>query len=389
MVSPWVQPPENTLESLKHGIQMNDGIEFDLRLTADGALVVHHDNTVSVPPEDRPHSVAWTENHTLDELTSFGFLSFEKMLEDNVLATHWRELGKMGCIEFKRPHPKALYGGGYFGHQKHIRHVSTMIQKAEELLDSHNIPSANTVYYSFHRGMKSSVQNAHSSRPWAELKPYMPPFGNYYSKRIRGGMEYLFMPVSRLIKHHRNAGASMVPCAVDYFVPPKNWIPLGRTGGLFGGKVERLWKNQRGFPIYVWPTSLKVEHDLLNAGLTGLTDCSDPNQTWLPSGHARWNLPASLPLDEVQLSKLREAVHENHIGILKELQSEVVPWMECDMARRKQLVDEWRVKWRWAGTTETLLDGLNDSSPLWEAVRLIGHRGSGKTSRPVFQHHSM
>ena len=202
-------------------------------------------------------------------------------------------------------------------------------------------------------------------------------------------MEYLFMPVSRLIKHHRNAGASMVPCAVDYFVPPKNWIPLGRTGGLFGGKVERLWKNQRGFPIYVWPTSLKVEHDLLNAGLTGLTDCSDPNQTWLPSGHARWNQPASLPLDEVQLSKLREAVHENHIGILKELQSEVVPWMECDMARRKQLVDEWRVKWRWAGTTETLLDGLNDSSPLWEAVRLIGHRGSGKTSRPVFQHHSM
>ena len=68
----WQQPPENTLESLRHAIQHNDGIEFDVRLTQDQELVIHHDVKISVPKAKQPHSFAWTENHTLDELTSQG-----------------------------------------------------------------------------------------------------------------------------------------------------------------------------------------------------------------------------------------------------------------------------------------------------------------------------
>ncbi len=389
MDSQWVQPPENTLESLKHAIQFNDGVEFDLRLTSDGALIVHHDSKLAIPPTDHPHSYSWTENHTLDELTSFGFLSFQQMLDDSTIASQWRDQGKMGCIEFKRPHPKALYGGGYFGHQRHVQHVANMVKKADLLLEEHEIPSHNTVYYAFNRGMEASIRDAQTSRPWAELKPYMPPFGNYYSKRVRGGLQFLFTPLSSLIHLHRKAGASMVPCAVDYFVPPKNYIPLGRSGGLSGKPAQRFRKHQRGIPIYVWPTSLKIEHSILEAGLTGLTDCSDPSTTWLPSGHARWNQPACLPLDTSQKAVLKGASKDDHLDVLRELHDVAIPWLECDAARRKQLVEEWRKQWSWEATTDAILDGLNAASPPWQAVRLIGHRGSGKTPRPVLTPHSM
>ena len=44
----WKQPVENSIPSLTHGITNSDGIELDLRLTADNELVIHHDAKVSV-----------------------------------------------------------------------------------------------------------------------------------------------------------------------------------------------------------------------------------------------------------------------------------------------------------------------------------------------------
>ncbi len=381
----WQQAPENTLESLRHAIQHNDGIEFDLRLTKDGELVIHHDVKVSVPKERLPHSFSWTENHTLDELTSLGFLSFRSMLEDSQIRSEWVEGGKMGCIEFKRPHPRAWNGGGFFGKKKHISHVSVMMEKVETILGEYEVPSENTVYYSFHTGMKTSIKSSNIQRPWAELVPYVPPFGNYYTKRIRSGTQFFFTSISRLIESHRRSGASMSPCAIEYFIPPQSLIPLGYSGGLHGAKAKRLSAQQRGFPIYVWPTSLEVEHDLLSAGLTGLTDCSDPRTTWLPSGHARWTQPGTRPLDATQIEVLMQATEENHQEILRELKKEVCPWSECDQERRNELIAMWRKKWQWEKSHDSLLEQSVGASPPWESVRLIGHRGSGKTSRPVFK----
>ncbi|DAC67157.1 MAG TPA: glycerophosphodiester phosphodiesterase, partial [Candidatus Poseidoniales archaeon] len=59
--SEWKPAPENTLESLRHGIEMFDGIEFDVRLTADGQLVVHHDRTVSIPLDELKGHPTWVE----------------------------------------------------------------------------------------------------------------------------------------------------------------------------------------------------------------------------------------------------------------------------------------------------------------------------------------
>ena len=71
--APWKPAPENTLESLRHAFSMFDGVEFDIRLTADGQLIVHHDRTVSVPEEHLKGHPKWMEEWDLDDLTGLGF----------------------------------------------------------------------------------------------------------------------------------------------------------------------------------------------------------------------------------------------------------------------------------------------------------------------------
>jgi hypothetical protein len=90
---------------------------------------------------------------------------------------------------------------------------------------------------------------------------------------------------------------------------------------------------------------------------------------------------------------LENATKENHLDILKELNANVVPWMECDASSRASLMAMWSKRWQWQGLPSSIglsNDHAEGSSPPWQAVRLIGHRGSGKTARPVLQnHHSM
>ena len=106
--------------------------------------------------------------------------------------------------------------------------------------------------------------------------------------------------------------------------------------------------------------------------------------TWLPSGHARWTQPATLPLDETQYMRLKNATKEDHLSVLKLLKNEVTPWMECDVSRKRELLTYWRQRWQWKDSVEDLLtfEEKNGSMP-WQIVRMIGHRGAGKTKRPV------
>ena len=94
----WKAAPENTLESLRHAFTMFDGVEFDIRLTADEQLIIHHDRTVSVPKEFLKGRSAWLEEWDLDELVDLGFLSFDDFLEDPLVLSSWRYGGSMGCI---------------------------------------------------------------------------------------------------------------------------------------------------------------------------------------------------------------------------------------------------------------------------------------------------
>ena len=68
---------------------------------------------------------------------------------------------------------------------------------------------------------------------------------------------------------------------------------------------------------------------------------------------------------------------------LKQLKQEVPIWSECDAARRIELVSTWKKSWNWQKSVDEILEHASKTSPLWQAPRLIGHRGSGKTPRPV------
>ena len=386
----WTQAPENTLESLRHAIQQFDGIEFDIRITADNQLVIHHDRDVSLPPSRLEGKPTWAEEWTLEELKDAGFLGFEEMLDDPIISEHWATRGKMGCIEIKRPHPTASSGGGYRGKKHHIAHVARAMQMAEVILDERDIPLKNTVFYAFHKHMPASAAQAAGRRPWAALIPYIPPFGNRTTQRIQALPQYISMPFKRLVRRHQKEGSSMLPCAIEYFQSPTSWLPIGRKVSLEGKGLQRLTASRHGMPTYVWPTRPGIEHALLRAGLTALTDYADPALTWLPSNQARWHQPATQPLDEEQWRALEKCEQENHISVVKEFKHLTPTWSEADSSRRRELIEGWRKRWKWTESTEHLLETYSDATPPWPAPRMIGHRGSGKTSRPVLgQTHSI
>ena len=137
----------------------------------------------------------------------------------------------------------------------------------------------------------------------------------------------------------------MMPCAVDYFEGAKRFTHLGLPVGLKGRQLKRLTKIRDGFPVYVWPGHSELERDLLSAGLSILTDDADPDAK-LPCGSNRWLRPGTMPLTDGQWADLAKGITPD----------DVAPWHE-----------------------------ISDEQLGWDAVRIIGHRGCGKSARPVIQ----
>lgn len=378
------QAPENTLDSLVHGMTLFDAIEFDVRLTKDDQVIIHHDRKVSINPELRQGKSPYVENRELDDLLEMGFCSLEMLLEHPLIQQAVQEQGKVMVIESKRPSYNIKRSGGWFAKNKHDIHMGATMKRVEEVLDQYDIPQQSTVHYAFHKSMKDAARLGGLQRNWSTLLPTIRPFGGRKIHRILASPEFLTTSFARLMRKHQQNASPMMPCAIEYLTTPTNRIPLGKTVGLRGKSLERLTKIRQGFPVYLWPVSAKIEHHVLNAGLSVLTDASDPAMTWLPSGHARWTQPATLPLDETQYMRLKNATKEDHLSVLKSLKNDATPWMECDRARKRELLTYWKQKWQWNSTVEDLLDfeEKNGSMP-WQIVRMIGHRGAGKTKRPV------
>lgn len=384
MPEAWSQPPENTLHSLRHGITHTDGIELDVRLTSDNELIIHHDSIVSITKEGLENRSKWVEEWSSDDLVGQGFCSLDDLLDDSQIMKHWIDEGKMVCLEFKRPHLLSPKGRRLFGKKRQIDTLSKAMLLAESKLNEREIPNQNSVFYSFYKGMKKIVEKNSITRNWAELMPSIPTMGTRTIKRMYAYPQYFITPFSRLAKKHRNSGSSMIPCAMEYFSPVYSRALFGRMVGLEGKRREYLSRCQIGMPTYVWPTKPNMEYKVLDAGLTALTDHLDPNLTWLPSQKARWVKPATLPLDEKQKELLDKTSKEDHISIIKQLESEVPKWKDCDKQRKTMLIDFWRKKWNWEIDVNDVLTNSVDSPP-WQSVRLIGHRGSGKTPRPVIK----
>jgi len=378
------QPPENTLDSLVHAMDLFDGIEFDMRLTKDEQIVIHHDRTVSVDPSRRKKKSPFVEDWDLDELIEFGFCSLKMLLEHPLIQKSVQEQGKVLVVESKRPSLEIKRTGGWFNRKKHDAHMGKTMKRAEALFDEYEVPKHSTVHYAFHKSMKNAAKVGNIQRDWSTLLPTIRPFAGRKTQRTLAFPEYLTTSFARLMRKHQQNQSPMMPCAAEYFLPPTNLVPIGRTVGLKGKQLKRLTAIRKGFPVYLWPVAPKIEHSVLNAGLSALTDMSDPELTWLPSGHARWTQPATFPLDKDQQEQLNSVTKENHQELLNSLKNEVPSWMECDESRKRDLLSYWRRKWNWTKSVDDLLDFEKQQGSMpWEVVRMIGHRGSGKTKRPV------
>ena len=380
----YVQSPENTLSSLLHGMRLFDGIEFDIRLTSDNQVVIHHDRTVSVDPHRLSGRSPHVEDWTLEELQEFGFCSFEQLLEHSEIQSAVQEEGKVLVVETKRPSLKVKRSGGLFARKKHDLHMGKTMHHAEQLLEQYAIPLDSIVHYAFHSRMDMATKYGGVKGPWSSLRPNIRPFGGRRTHRTLALPEFVSNSFNRLKKKHQKNGSPMMPCAIEYLVPPANRVPIGKTVGLHGKHLETLTKQRQGFPVYLWPVKPRLEHSVLNAGLSALTDYSDPELTWLPSGHPRWQQPATLPLDESQQLLLNETDQDNHHSVLSELKKDVCPWNEADVSRRRELFSYWKTKWNWQPSIDEMINhSMASKSMPWEFVRMIGHRGSGKTQRPV------
>lgn len=333
----YQQPPENTHESLVKAMQSMDGVEFDLRLTADDQLVVHHDHSVSIPKEHLEGRSKIVEEWDLSDLEEVGFCSFEKLMADKDWLIPWQEHSKVACLEIKRCLPII--------EKEPTKRMARIMKLAGEMVDEAGIHNEAAVFYAFHKPMEKVAKLSGSNRPWSRLLPVVPRTGSHNGKRIRALPQFVTHSFNRLMNKQKSSGAPMMPCAVDYFEGVKRYLHLGMPVGLKGSQLNRLKKILGDYPVYVWPGHPYLERDLLSAGLSILTDYPDPSMT-LPCGSKRWMRPATMPLTDDQWKGLAE-------GIIPE---DVAPWHD-----------------------------ISDEQLGWKAVRMIGHRGCGKTARPVIQ----
>ena len=365
----YLPSPENTLASLVHGMCLFDGIEFDIRLTSDNQVVIHHDRTISVDPLRLSGRSPFVEDWTLDELQEFGFCSFEELLKHSEIQKAVQDEGKVLTVETKRPSLKVKRSGGFFARKKHDLHMGKTMHHAEQLLDEYEIPIQSIVHYAFHSRMGKAIEYGGVKAPWSSLRPNIRPFGGRRTHRTLALPEFISNSFNGLKKKHQKNGSPMMPCAIEYLVSPTNRIPFGKTVGLHGKQLEMLTKQREGFPGYLWPVKPPVDHSVLNAGLSALTDYSDPDLTWLPSGHARWQQPATLPLDEDQQRLLDGTSEENHLSVLSELKNEIIPWHEADVSRRRELLSYWKSKWNWQPSVDEMFtQSMTSQSMPWEFV---------------------
>ncbi len=377
MTEGWVKPIENSIEAIRHGMIHTDGVEFDLRLTTDGELVLFHDNFLNPAQIEKLGGSKWVEDYSSDELAELNIPLFQTLLEDDAYTNAWREHGKVACVELKMPHPRSSVAGSV-NPKKREKHARTIAGLANEMLNQMDLQQQNVVIYSFKRRFRHVCARANVNWPVAQLQPATPEVGNRRVKRILTLPSFMWLSLAFHLKHQRLVGAPMLPCALEYLHGATRHITLGRTFGLEGYTSRRLNRLRKGYQAYVWPMTIDVESSLRELGLTGLTDYTSPELVTLPTGGARWTRWASQPLDVERLALLENAEPEHHAALIEEATREVAPWHELTDIERKGFIASWRKQWGWERDLDELSRDASSKTMPWEVSRMIGHRGSGK-----------
>jgi glycerophosphoryl diester phosphodiesterase len=378
------QIKENTLESLSRAIKLSDGIEFDVRSTLDERLILHHDMTLSVSEELRDDLPKYVEKNTLSDLNEFGFSSFEDIVNDSMISQSLREHGKLMNIELKLPHISSGVGGGWLSSKKNISYIGNMMNQCAKILNEAEIPKHSVIFYGFFKHMSYAAKKINFDWSVSSLFPPQLRFGSQTLNRIYASSEFTSRSLNSMIKRQKKRNSPILPCALEYFIPPYNKLRLDKTYGLSGKSLDRLLKLKKGFPLYIWPGLIKHETMLYDAGISILSDSLDSNEYTLPEGIARWTKQSTQPLNDKWIQRFRETSPENHKDLIEEATREVSPWHELNSNERKYFLDKWSKKWYWSKSSQEIYHESESNKLPWESVRVIGHRGCGSTSRPIF-----
>ena len=380
MSGDWVKPVENSIDGLRHGMTQFDGVEFDMRLTMDGELVLFHDNHLSKEQVEKIGGSKWTEDHTSEELAELGISTFEQLLADDVFAHSWREHGKVACVELKMPHPNSKIAGSVKP-KKREKHARSMAKLADAMLNEVGLQQSNAVLISFKRRFRHVCARANVRWPVAQLQPAIPEIGGKRMKRILTLPSFMWLSLAFHLKHQKLVGAPILPCALEYVYGATRHMTLGRTFGLTGYTGRRLNRLRKGYQAYVWPTPIAVENSLHQLGLTGMTDDTSPESVTHPGGGARWPRWASQPLDPERDALFRNAKPADHSALIEDAAKEVTPWYELTDIERRGFLSMWRKRWNWERDIDELAGDSSPQTMPWEMSRLLGHRGSGKDFR--------
>lgn len=380
MSEDWVKPIENSIDGLRHGMTQLDGVEFDMRLTMDGELVLFHDNHLSKEQVEKIGGSKWTEDHSTSELAELGIETFEQLLADDVFTHSWREHGKVACVELKMPHPNSKIAGSV-NPKKREKHARTMAKLADSMLNEVGLQQSNVVFISFKRRFRHACARANVRWPVAQLQPAIPEVGGRRMKRILTMPSFMWLSLAFHLKHQKLVGAPILPCALEYVHGATRHITLGRTFGLTGYTGRRLNRLRKGYQAYVWPTPIAVENSLHQIGLTGMTDDTSPESVTHPDGGARWTRWASQPLDPEREALFQNADPSDHSALIEDAAREVTPWYELTDIERRGFLSIWRKRWNWERDVDELAGDSSPQTMPWEMSRLLGHRGSGKDFR--------
>ena len=354
-----------------------DGVEFDLRLTMDGQLVLFHDNHLSKEQTETLGGTKWTEDRTAEELAELGIETFEQLLADDVFTNSWREHGKVACVELKMPHPNSKIAGSVKP-KKREKHARTMAKLVDSMLNEVGLQQSNVVLISFKRRFRHACARANVRWPVAQLQPAIPEIGSRRVKRFLTLPSFMWLSLAFHLKHQKMVGAPILPCALEYVYGATRHITLGRTFGLTGYTGRRLNRLRKGYQAYVWPAPIAVEDSLHQLGLTGMTDDTSPETVTHPNGGARWTRWACQPLDPERQALLQTADPSDHSALIEEATREATPWHELTDIERRGFLSIWRKRWNWERDVDELAGDSSPQTMPWEMSRLIGHRGCGK-----------
>ena len=366
----WNRPPENSLLALKHGMDFSDGVEFDLRMDADGELVIYHDEAL---PTHGTLSSRCIENMHTSKLKEEGVLTFQEIIDDREFLQKWQSGCKTVDIEIKMPHP--VVG------KSHNEYLQSIMKKITIMTQDLLLTPRSTIVSSFSPGIAKASAECNFGIPVTQLVPKIRPWGRHWRVKKMFAIPQFFMTsVPSIAKKFRDDGMNSVGMALEYVSGWERHARLGRVVGLKGEGLVRLHQSLRGMGAFVWPGPLHLEAQLLDAGISIVTDHMNPDVITKPDGTYRWPRPASQPLDEEWSRRLSDSSPADLGDLMVEARSSLPIWTEMDEDRKSRIILEQGRRMNWEGSENSWLSDLENGIP-WGSPRIIGHRGAGKTLR--------